>query len=117
METQNKEIINLKTTNNMKTKALLALNNFIHINKLQNYPLMRLMNILEYCFNIQQQLGYYLKSWRFEDFLCTLQGDKWSEDNWEFWKNMHAFQGELNDYRQTMSLEDAINELVAEYDL
>lgn len=101
----------------MKTKALLALNSFIHINKLQNYPLMKLLEILEYHFKIQQKLGYYLNSWKFEDFLCTLQGDKWTEANWEFWVNMYHFQGELDDYLQDMPLEEAINELVMEYDL
>lgn len=101
----------------MKTKALLALNNFIHINKLQNYPLMKLLEMLENCFKIQQQLGYYPNSWRFEDFLCSLQGDVWSDENWEYWVNMYLFRGELDEYLKDMPLEEAIVELVNEWDL
>lgn len=100
----------------MKTKALLALNNFIHINKLQKYDLMNILNILKYNFDIQRELEY-IPRMSFEEFLTTLQGDVWSESNWEFWKNMYAFQGELNDYRQIMSLEKAVLTLVEEYDL
>lgn len=100
----------------MKTKALLALNNFIHINNLQHEDLMGILNVLKYHYEIQRELEY-IPVMKFEEFLATLQGEKWSKYNWEFWKNMHAFQGELNDYRQTMPLEDAINELVEEYDL
>lgn len=100
----------------MKTKALLALNNFIHFNKLQHEDLMGILHILKYHYDIQRELEY-IPRMTFEEFLATLQGQKWSDSNWEFWKNMYLFQGELNDYRQTMSLEDAINELVEEYDL
>lgn len=100
----------------MKTKALLALNNFIHINKLQHEDLMGILLILKYHYEIQMELEY-IPRMTFEEFLTTLQGDKWSEDNWEFWKNMYVFQGELNDYRQTMPLEKAIEELIEEYDL
>lgn len=100
----------------MKTKALLALNNFIHINKLQNEDLMGIILILKYHYEIQMELGY-IPRMTFEEFLCTLQGDIWSKDNWEFWKNMYVFQGELKFYRETMSLEEALNTLVEEYDL
>lgn len=100
----------------MKTKALLALNNFIHINKLQHYDLMGILYILKYHYEIQMELEY-IPRMSFEEFLATLQGSIWSKDNWEFWKNMYLFQGELNYYRETMSLEDAINEVIEEYDL
>lgn len=100
----------------MKTKALLALNNFIHINNLQHYDLMGILFTLKYHYEIQMELGY-IPRMSFEEFLTTLQGEKWSKDNWEFWINMYMFQGELNYYRQTMSLEEAISTLVEEYDL
>lgn len=101
----------------MKTTALLALNNFIHINKLQNLDLMYIINVLNYHFEIQRELEYYPKIWSFEQFLATLQGQIWTKENWEFWKNMWAFSQEIEDARQSMSLEDAISEIIEEYDL
>lgn len=100
----------------MKTKALLALNNFIHINKLQNYPLMKLLGMLENHFEIQKKLGYYMNSFKFEEFLCTLQGDIWTQENWEYWVNMYNFRGELDEYLKEMPLKEAIIKLVNEWD-
>ena len=102
----------------MNSKAFSALSDFCFINRFYSYPdVMLLLDILECHFEIQQKLGEYPGMWEFEDFLCTLKDKKWPRDDWHYWVNIYMFKGELDEYRKIMSLEEAINRVVEEYDL
>lgn len=99
----------------MKTTALLALNSFIHRNKLGNLPLMYIIDVLHFAYTIQNKLGYFPD--KFEGYLASLQGEVWEVSTWDYWTYLHQFQGELKYYMKTMPLEEAITTVIEEFDL